>query len=456
MFAQGAPLARRKTRWLLGALCLVPACAFGAGFAIDFVGARSVSTATAGSASAADASTVFSNPAGLAYMPGNEWMVGGDLFLLRDRFRNDGSTILGGLLPTPGTEGKEAIPTAVVPWIFGRHRLTDQLVLGLGIFSPFGLKTDYGADFVGRYQNQLTSLKVIDVNPVLAYHPTSWLALAVGVNVEYASLRLTQAIDMGSICAAALGPVPCGGAGLVPGRSDASTRLDAHDVAVGFNVGLMLQPRAQSRFGIAYRNSVRHGFDDAQQSFDVSPAGRTFLTAIGMPNAFTGGGASTDLPLPARLSFGWQETASKQLTLFADAVLTKWHVFQKTVVTPHDAATGAAVVIEQGYEDAWRFAVGGEYKWSDAWATRAGVAYDHSPIPERFIQAALPDRDRIYLSTGVTYASPGGHWRWDLGYSYVHYKGRIPIDRAGPTGDRLRGDFDVGGHVIAAQVRYGY
>ena len=73
-----------------------------------------------------------------------------------------------------------------------------------------------------------------------------------------------------------------------------------------------------------------------------------------------------------------------------------------------------------------------------------------------FLQPALPDRDRTYFSAGVGYIDPASKWHWDLGYSYVRYAGRIPIDRAGPTGDTLRGEFDVGGHVVAAQVGYSF
>jgi long-chain fatty acid transport protein len=432
-----------------------------AGFAVDFVGARSVGTATAGSALAADASTIFFNPAGIVHLKRDEWIAGGDLFLLRDRFSNQGSTILGGAAPTPGDNGQEAIPTTPVPWIFGVHRINSALAVGIGIFSPFGLKTDYGTDFVGRYQNVLTSLKVIDVNPVVAYAPTSWLSVGAGVNIEYARLRLTQSIDFGSVCAAVLGAAPCAaGFGLAPGASDGGTELKADDVSVGFNVGVLLKPAESSRFSVNFRSRVTHEFGSARQSFDVPPGARAFLTAGGMPTAFTGGNARTSLPLPARLSFGWNQAINKNLNVMADATLTMWHVFRTTVVTPDDPTTGAAAFIEQRYEDAWRFALGADYVLNDRWTVRGGIAYDQTPIPAAFVQAALPDRDRVYLSAGTSYVLKEGWMKdslsFDVGYSYVHYVGRIPINRSGPTGDTLKGEFAVGGHVLAAQLKYQY
>src|SRR5688572_28640209 len=80
-----------------------------AGFALDYEGARALGAATAGAASAADATTIFYNPAGLAYLPGSEYVAGGQLFLLHDRFGDSGSTIVGGAMPTPGGNGREAI-----------------------------------------------------------------------------------------------------------------------------------------------------------------------------------------------------------------------------------------------------------------------------------------------------------------------------------------------------------
>ena len=76
---------------LLGLVCFAPRVATGAAFGLDFEGARAVGMATAGSASGQDASTIFYNPAGLGFLERNEVMGGGQLFLLHDVFKNDGS-----------------------------------------------------------------------------------------------------------------------------------------------------------------------------------------------------------------------------------------------------------------------------------------------------------------------------------------------------------------------------
>jgi long-chain fatty acid transport protein len=425
-----------------------------AGFGVDFEGARSVGMATAGSASAADSSTIFYNPAGMAFLERDEVMAGGVLFLLHDRFTNEGSTILGGALPTPGTNGFDAIPTTFIPWLYGTYRVNPELALGVGLFAPFGLKTDYGSEFVGRYQSIRTALTVIDLNPAVAYRPVPWLALGAGLTIEYAQLELVQAIDFGSACVAALAPGTCAGAfGLVPGRSDGQTKIKGYDVAYGYSLGVLAEPVPGTRLSVNYRSQIDHHFDSASQTFYVPPGARAFLVAGGAPTALTGSDVSTDLPLPARLSFGAMQSFGNGLDVMFDATLTQWGVFKTTVVTPADPTTGAAAVIDQNYQDAWRFALGANYPLNEQWAIRGGVAYDQTPIPPASIQASLPDRDRVYLSIGATYRFSKA-WSVDFGYSHVHYVGSIPIDRTTNTGDTLVGHFDVGGDVVAAQVRF--
>jgi long-chain fatty acid transport protein len=440
----------------LPVLALSAHTARAAGFSIDFQGARAVGMATAGSADAADASTIFYNPAGLSYLDQNEVIAGGQFFLLKDQFKNTDSTILDGALTTPGTNGHNAIPPVAMPWLFASFRLTPELTAGFGIFSPFGLSTNYGSDFVGRYQNLLTSLIDIDLNPVISYRPLPWLTLAGGVDVQYVHVRLTQAIDFGSACVAALGASTCSsGFGLLPGRSDGYVDNRGDSVGYGFNVGAVVEPVSGTRLGIAYRSGIDLHFGDARQSFTVYPAARTFLDAAGTPLAFTGSRVTTTLQLPARLAFGLKETLLERLDLLLDATFTWWGSFQNTSITSHNPATGASLVIREGYKDAWLFAAGLEYRIDPQFSLRTGVAYDQTPIPPSAVQGALPDRDRVYLSVGASYQLTRGA-SIDIGYSHLFAVSSVPINRTTSTGDTLDGQFNIGGDIFAAQLRVRY
>jgi long-chain fatty acid transport protein len=147
------------------------------------------------------------------------------------------------------------------------------------------------------------------------------------------------------------------------------------------------------------------------------------------------------------------QTLPNGLDLMFDATLTKWGVLRTTVITPANPATGAGLVIDQNYQDAWRFAIGANYPLTEQWTLRGGIAYDQTPIPPAFIQASIPDRDRVYLSLGASYRFTPS-WSVDFGYSHIHYVGSIPIERSTANGDTLAGSFGVGGDVVALQLRY--
>jgi long-chain fatty acid transport protein len=453
--------ARRPSTLLLIALALGwPRAGMAAGFAIDFESARALGTATAGSAAAADAATIFYNPAGMVFLPRDHAIAGGQVFMFHDRFSDGGSTLLGGALATPGDNGREAIPTKLVPWVFATHMPRPDLALGIGMFAPFGLQTHYGGSFVGRYQNDRSSLRVLDLNPSIAWKPLPWLAVGAGAALEYASVKLSNAIDFGSIClaqvaaqaGAAAAQQACGALSLAPGRSDGQTQVKGDNWSGGWSAGAIGE-WGGLRLGISYRSKVEHRFDDATQTFEVPGNARLFLAAGGNPLALTGSNVRTELPLPARTVLGARHRLDSGLELLLDATHTRWGVLRETEIRPDDDATGFRVTIPQGYRDAWRYAVGVNAPARGAWQLRAGFAYDETPIALANAQAALPDRDRRYYTLGATYRFDR-HWSADVAYAYVKYLGRVPIDRAGPTGDRLRGEFDVGGGIIALQVRF--
>ena len=441
--------------WWLAVASVLPASdAEAAGFGLDYQGARELGTATAGGAAAQDATTIFYNVAGLNYLERDQLVGGGQLFFLHDRFSNDGSTILGGALATPGGNGGDAIPFTAIPWVYGSHRLSDEVVVGAGLFAPFGLKTEYQSDFVGRYQNLRSALEVLDLEPALAWRPKPWLSLGAGFDVQYSNVNLTQALDFGSLCVAQLGAGTCSSAfGLSPGSNDGRAHIAASDFAFGYNLGVIFEPLQGSRLGFAYRSEVDHHYNSASERFDVPANARTFLDAAGLGAALTGSQAYTDLPLPARASFSLAQSLPADLTFLADATMTRWGVLRQTVITANDPTTGANVVIPQHYQNANRYAVG--VNWApreEAYELRAGLAYDQTPIPTAFVQAALPDRNRVYITFGGSYRITNDV-SFDVGLALTQYLGPVPINRTTVNGDQLRGSFNVGGEILAAELK---
>jgi long-chain fatty acid transport protein len=87
-------------------------------------------------------------------------------------------------------------------------------------------------------------VRAINVNPPLAWEVVEGLSIAAGLQVQYFEVRLTNAIDLGSIGQAIGG---------VPARQDGVGKVTGDDFGYGFNVGILFEPWQGTRFGAPYR-----------------------------------------------------------------------------------------------------------------------------------------------------------------------------------------------------------
>ncbi len=123
-----------------------------------------------------------------------------------DEFNNQGTrynlpgTPFNGL-PVAGGNGGNAGINHIIGNLYFSHPLVrnsnyGDITVGVGVFTPFGLETDYQPDFVGRYASLRTKLTTIDIQPTLAWRYGRF-SIGAGVDIQYASARLSQAIDFG-------------------------------------------------------------------------------------------------------------------------------------------------------------------------------------------------------------------------------------------------------------------
>ena len=83
------------------------------------------------------------------------------------------------------------------------------------------------------------------------------------------------------------------------------------------------------------------------------------------------------------------------------------------------------------FKDAWRFAVGANYRYNGEWLFRGGLAYDQSPVQDANRTSRLPDADRTWLTLGFKYTANPKLW-FDVGAAYI-WVGGANIDDMGST-----------------------
>ena len=430
--------------------------AYASAFALAEQGASGLGNAYAGAAAVAeDASTVWWNPAGMARLPrGKHLLFAGHVIVPSTKFTNNGSTPAGASNPALVGNGGDAGSTAFVPNIFFAMDLNPTWSFGLGVNVPFGLKTDYDSNWVGRFQGIESEVKTLNINPSASFKLSDRVSFGFGVSYQRAEIDLLSAVNYSGIAFGAGGAgllAAVGGAG-VEGRNSTSVDGDAW----GFNVGALFDVSPATRVGIHYRSSLDYE-TDGSTSFTSVPA--AFAGVPALAAATSNGNVKLDLETPASLSISAAHKANDRLEILADITWTEWSkIKQLPVVRTSGAAAGQTLdTLAFNFDDTWRLALGANYKWSGPWTLRAGVAYDQSPVPNAQDRSVrLPDSDRYWFSLGATYrVSPVS--RLDIGYTFIHIKDAdINNDQTARARGIVRGTYEANVNILSVQYQHSF
>ncbi len=429
----------RKARgilpFLFPASLLAVACqAHAAGYAIKEQSATLLGTAFAGSlAGAEDPSYMFFNPAALAYQEGTRLeLVASDIIPVSKLEKAEAETVSGTTVTGRSTKGNVA-ERIHLPAFYLSHALNPQWRVGLAVTAPFGLETHYPDGWVGRYHSIDSELKSVNIAPTLAFRPLPWLSLGLSLQAQYVDARLTNAVDFGSIGAAAGIP------GASPAAQDGHARLDGNDWGFGYALGAIVEPWQGTRIGIGYRSEVDHRLHGRlDYTLDGAGIGAALAAATGR---FVDTGASADLTTPASVGVGFTHQLTPRLTIAADATFTAWGQFDELRVR-FDNPNESDSVTEEKWNGSWFYAVGATYRPSETLTFRIGAAYDESPIPNRYRTPRIPGDNRLWLAAGAAW-EPSPWFSLNVGYTHIFVgDSSIQLDTTG-AGNTFRANLDA-------------
>jgi long-chain fatty acid transport protein len=436
----------RSFRWIgLGIFALLASAeeVEAGGFGIEDHSARQLGDANAGAAAAAeDASTIADNPAGVALLEKPEVAATGVFVDTHLPFTNSGSQLPTGSPLGGGNDDGGGF--SLLPNLFATTPITQDLGVGFGLFPSFGLATNYASNWVGRYTALATKLTSVDFVPTVAYRVSPNLAIGASPVVRYSEIRLTNAIDFGSIGAG------FGLPGATPGASDGTADVRGDAWSLGFNLGVLAQPTSDTRVGIAYfhNNSARA---TGPARFSLSAAGSAIAGATG---TFYNTSASGDIPYPDRVSFGVVHNITPDLDIRGGFTWTQWDSFQTESITFGNPLQPPAVMSER-WRNTVTVSLGGNYRIAPDWSLRAGLEYDETPIPGASNRdPRIPDSSRIEAAIGASYAVSSST---SVDFAYEHlFGGAVGSADVSPTGDQLNGSTRLSADIFAIQVTYSY
>jgi len=414
-------------------MLLPGAAAHAGGFALNEMSAASVGNAHAGGAAAADdLGTLYYNPAGLTRLPGRQFMAVGSAIRPSAKFSNNGSTTVGG--PLRGGNGGDAGDWAVVPALFYSMDLQPNLRFGIGVHAPFGLKTEYDADWVGRYQALKSELKTINFNPTLAYKVNNQLSLGAGVSAQYADVEISRAIDFGLLAGA-------------PQARDGSVTVQGDDWGFGYNLGALFELNEHARVGVSYRSSIKHKLE-GDATFAGVPA------ALAAVPRFANTGASANLDLPESLNVSGYMDLNPQWAVMADVNWMRWSRFKELRVRFANGSPDSET--PENWRNTYRVSVGANYRYNDAWKLRGGVAYDRSPVRDEFRTPRVPDANRTWLAFGAQY-KPTRNGTVDFGFAHLFVKdASISKNELAGGGGNLVGKYDNNVNILSVQYSHAF
>ena len=467
----------RRTRTAAGVgaavLAMSASQAFASAFALQEQSGSGLGNAFAGGAAAAqDASTVYTNPAGMALLPGMQIVGSGTSIHPSAKFHDDGSVAaafqpLGG---TGGDAGGAGLTGALLPAGYFAMPLNSQWWIGVGANTPFGLKTEYDSDWLGRFQAVKSEVKTVNVNPAASYRINDMVTLGVGINWQRIDATLDSHINYAAAFAqgvqqgVAAGKIPAAAAPVLINSAaglESQADITGDDTAWGWNIGALFQLDQATRIGVAYRSKIKYTVN-GNADFNhpttlgalpptLAPVGAAI--AAGVNAALFNGPVTLALEVPDSANISFFKQLDSRWDVMADVQYTGWSSVQELRIVRDTGVTLA--VTPENFRDTWRASVGANYHWTPEWMFRGGIAYDQSPVRDAERTPRLPDGDRTWFSFGVQYRfSP--QFVVDGGYTYISVKDPSINQNAGSTAANglINGTYKSNVNIGSIQVTY--
>ena len=375
----------------------------GSGFSIYEFGGRASAMAGAAVARAWDGSTIFYNPAGLAYLNGTRFYGGTTLIFPSGKFVGAAP-----LFDATVYKNQSALFTPV--GLYFSHQVNDRLGIGIGVTNPFGLGVKWYDDFPGRAISKEAELKSFYLSPVFGYRISPNFSIGGGPDIVFSSVRLVRNVFLfeseGS-----------------PGYEVGEATLEGNsNVAIGFSAGAMYRTE---RFGLGflYRHAIRNEYNQGEATFTLFGNLSVPNVASLARNLLVNQKVNTSISFPNLISVGVYYRPVEKLGFEIDYLWFNWSVFDEIVLEFEDSRLNQTV--PENYQDSWQLRVGMHYELSDRLSLRAGYVYDRTPQPVESVSPLLPDATRNDFSLGVGYSF--GNYQLDVGYMLVAFQERSTV-----------------------------
>ncbi len=408
---------KTNQKYLALVIATLSGSAWSAGFALNEQSIKSMGMSQAGRASsAADATTLFSNPAGMTQLKGTN-LSGNATYIYApaDIENAQGSQT--------GTNNGDMIPPTWVGAGFMTHQMNDELTVGIGNFAPFGLSTNYENSFQGRYFGDKSKVKVIAIQPSAAYKISPELSIGLGIAVSH----------LEGLLSAAVAPLP----------SNPTLEVNGDDISMSYNLGVLWQLQPQTRVGFDYRSKT-----------DYNLKGTTEVNNLPVSGFKQTYDASLDISTPATFELSLSHQLDADTNIHSTIGLTQWSVLENLVIKNAGAPGSLATITEElHWKDSWAYSVGADWKMQEGLTLRAGLGVDKTPVTDEHRSVRVPSEDRTVLTVGMSYVV-NDKMSVDAAYMFLKEKtAHVDVSKTTPAGPiTYSADYKGVAHLVGMQM----
>lgn len=381
---------------------LFPQLSSAAGLWLYETGTPETGTAGAGRGAVANsASTALFNPAGMTRLDESQFMVGLQPMYLDAKFSGDATNTLGN--PVSGDNGGNAGGFIPAGGLFYVHSYSDKIKFGLSAASSLGLGMDYGDSWKGRYFVTEATLMTIALTPSVAYKASETLSIGASVHIVQSELEqkfyvLNQKVE-----------------------------LESDDLGYGFGLSLLYEPTSQTRFGLVYSSKLDQEFDE-----------------VGPLN-----GLDIEMTTPQTLAFSAYHSLNETWSVLGSLGWQEWSEFGKAKYK----VSGTIIEADRNFDDTWHLSLGTHYRISEPLTLMAGIAYDSSPVEDKYRTIDLPMDRQIRYAFGGTYEY-SKEITFGAAYEFVDL-GSASVNQDGLLAKNITGDFGTNDvHIFNINMNY--
>lgn len=455
-----------RVAWCFAFLaCSAPVAALAQGFQLNEIGTCAVGRGQAVTgAPCSDPSLIYWNPGAATTLPGWSAYVGLTAISVSGNFTADAT----------GRVDAGDVPATFPPHVFVNRTSKDgRWSVGLGAYVPYGLTSQWHADFPGRFSAQKAALASVYIQPNFAYQFAKGWSVGGGPVFGHSTVQLRQSLDLAQQFAEP--GVTFGMLGIPAGTEFARAKLEGSANAWGFNVGIHGQLTPDLQVGARYLSQLTFDYKNADATFTQSLTNLTLANGnpFGVPGGtpvdallsgqFVSGGAlvdqkvSTRIKHPAQFEVGLGYTGFTSTTLSGDFEWTKFSAFDQLPVNFEGPASGSSRSLIEDYNNSWSIRAGVEHGFASGIKGRAGFAYVKSPAPDATVTPLLPDQDRRNYTLGLGIPmSP--RFTLDAGYLHVDTSGRrgrlVERTSESQTAAELNsGFYELNANIVSLSIR---